>query len=480
MKLAIISVLLASLGIMACQQESTGPGSVTIQGTITHPTAQTVTVTARTHIGESEHLGEARLDSSGYFSMTFDIEGPTDAHLTHGSESTQMFLHGGDDITVTFNTAQFDESIAYTGEGADVNNYLAQKLLKEEAYMQGLSQSNMYKMELDTFLHASKKLDEFLTTHYETTFADTRVPEAFETYEATALKMQSINRREYYPVYHGYYTGNEDYTVDESYYTFRDEIDFNDKQALDVPEYREYFDGYVERKLMDLVEEDPELENDWPRVYQELITWIRNNDELKGALKDYVLASQINAYMGYFGTDGLDDHLNWYREHSQNPEYLSVVEDTYTEWSQIARGKPAPDFEYTSIDGDQVALSDFEGKVVYIDIWATWCGPCKREIPHSKTLKQKYADNDKVVFMYVSIDTNKDAWRNYLTRDPEFKGVHLITPAGWKSGLTSDYLINGIPRYILVDQESRIVSASAPRPSSGKVEVMIDELLEGV
>jgi thiol-disulfide isomerase/thioredoxin len=162
-----------------------------------------------------------------------------------------------------------------------------------------------------------------------------------------------------------------------------------------------------------------------------------------------------------------------------NPDagYITLIDKEYGKWEKVAQGNPAPDFSYQAPEGETVALSDFKGKVVYVDVWATWCGPCRAEFPHSKTLKKQYEGKD-VVFMYVSVDDSEDAWRNMLENDPEFAGVHVITGSAWDASIVKDYNISGIPRYILVDRDGKVVSASAPRPSSGeKLTTMIDEQL---
>lgn len=114
---------------------------------------------------------------------------------------------------------------------------------------------------------------------------------------------------------------------------------------------------------------------------------------------------------------------------------------------------------------------------MYIDVWATWCGPCIAEFPKSKQLQKKFQNNSKVEFLYVSVDKNKEAWKKMLADDMNFKGIHIIQIEGHGESIWESYQISGIPRYILIDQNGDIVSSDAARPSSGEIEKEINDLL---
>ena len=81
---------------------------------------------------------------------------------------------------------------------------------------------------------------------------------------------------------------------------------------------------------------------------------------------------------------------------------------------------------------------------------------------------------DEVAFLYVSIDDNEEAWTKFLKNDSLFTGIHLISENAWRSKIVNDYVINGIPRYILIDQNGIILNADEQPPSSG--EYLIDAI----
>lgn len=110
-------------------------------------------------------------------------------------------------------------------------------------------------------------------------------------------------------------------------------------------------------------------------------------------------------------------------------------------------------------------LAAAKGKVVYIDFWATWCAPCRLEIPDAKRLAREF-EKDDVVFLNLCAQSRKEDWSK-LIRQKELGGEHLLlTDAGYEQ-LAKLYSVNGFPTYVLIDRQGKVISKSAPRPSSG-------------
>ena len=145
--------------------------------------------------------------------------------------------------------------------------------------------------------------------------------------------------------------------------------------------------------------------------------------------------------------------------------FLSVVSFAQAPQTKVLKdGDKCIDFTYSDINGKKVSLSDLKGKYVLIDIWATWCPPCKKEIPYLKKLEEKM-HGKKIVFVSLSVDKNKKAWET-MVKDLKLGGIQLHN--GGDNALMKALDVSGIPRFVLLDKKGNIVRSKMIRPSSEK------------
>ncbi len=134
----------------------------------------------------------------------------------------------------------------------------------------------------------------------------------------------------------------------------------------------------------------------------------------------------------------------------------------------VAQKKADPNvFSFVNQQGAAVTLEDYRGKVVYLDIWASWCGPCLVEMPHSKQLHERFTKKqlENVVFLYVSIDDSEGNWKSALQKH-QLPGDQGWSKGGWRSRIVQYFGIQSIPRYILLDKKGQVADLNAQRPSS--------------
>lgn len=137
---------------------------------------------------------------------------------------------------------------------------------------------------------------------------------------------------------------------------------------------------------------------------------------------------------------------------------------------------PAPGFSLQDIHGNMVNLSDFLGKVVYIDFWATWCMPCRAEIPHLNHLKAELKDNKDIVIIGISTDAvkDKDKWKQLL-QELNMGDVQLFAGEDAKI-IMSDYNVRSIPHFTIISKDGSIFKNMTIRPSNPLIKQLLIDL----
>lgn len=140
---------------------------------------------------------------------------------------------------------------------------------------------------------------------------------------------------------------------------------------------------------------------------------------------------------------------------------------------EISAGDPIPyDPVIETPDGKKSKLSDLKGKVTYIDFWATWCGPCCKQIPFLEKLVEKMKDNKDVAFVSISSDSDREAWLKKVEKDkPQWQQYIFEASDGDKFMQAMN--ITGIPRFIILNADGTIAEPDALRPSDEGVEAQI-------
>ena len=356
-------------------------------------------------------------NKDGAFTISFNLDSATNLNFEHGVERTAMYVKPGDKIKLSIDTEEFDETIKY--EGSEESSFLAKLyLLAEKNDFLGevlyLSNLEEYKAILDIF-----KNDVF---------------EEFGTItDSSFIKEQIAGLDEMSNMFIDQQEKLADYTEDVRTYMWETrEIgsEFNFYAAMDSLN-GEQFSNMIER---------------YSAEFLALLSKVTDAEFIAEA-KDKITKTSKNWLERKMAIDNMPQE-----------------------------GEPAIGFTYPDKDGEKISLSDFKGTLVYVDVWATWCGPCRAEIPSLQQLEADYHGKD-ITFMSVSVDTNKEAWEK-MVADKELGGIQLWAD-GW-SEITKDYAIFGIPRFMLFDAEGNVISTNAPRPSSDEIRGLLNANLGGL
>jgi len=173
----------------------------------------------------------------------------------------------------------------------------------------------------------------------------------------------------------------------------------------------------------------------------------------------------------------MDSAYKMFMDFAKNERFRNSVKELYDRRMKYVKGAPSPSFAFADTSGAVVSLESLRGKYVYIDLWATWCGPCKREIPYLKQLEAKYHDKN-IAFVSISIDEvgDKQKWINFVRKE-KLTGIQIMADKAWETAFVKDYTIVGIPHFILLGPAGEIIEARAKRPSEPQLEEQLKELL---
>lgn len=194
------------------------------------------------------------------------------------------------------------------------------------------------------------------------------------------------------------------------------------------------------------------------------------NDTLKGMLA-------VNRVSRYKSLEKLQDDLAPYKKYFLTDSIRAKYLRFESSLASYAKGEKAYNFSYPDINGNTVTLASFKGKVVLVDTWATWCMPCKKEIPHLKKLEEELKGKD-IAIVSLSVDEAKDEtkWKDFVKKE-KLGGIQLY--AKGFSEFAKYYKINAIPRFLIFDKEGKIVTVDSPRPSEPELKELLLKLTEG-
>lgn len=203
---------------------------------------------------------------------------------------------------------------------------------------------------------------------------------------------------------------------------------------------------------------------------------------MEGLKRNFTNQQRINgmaaSYMAsYIRRAPKDLTATWeaFRQTCTDKEAVAKLQKDYDKFNPDT---DAPDFEITGCtDGKTYTLKDFRGKALYIDCWATWCGPCVAETPHLRKLVEHFKDDNRVEFIGVSFDSNRTKLDNYLAEEkPTWR--QFWCKDGFDSAIAKGYGFSGIPRFIFIDKNGKLIAGDAPRPSYENVIQFIEDGLK--
>jgi len=351
---------------------------------------------------------------NGTFTISFNLDSATYLRFEHGPEGTAMYVYPGDKIKLTIDTELFDETIKYKGSSS--SSYLAKKYLLEEGNdffgeVYYMSNTEEYKTYLDSY--KTSVINEFGDIT-DSTFINSEITDIDKNIVYFIERQEKL--AEYSEDAKTYMWETRNIARDFNFYAAIDSLNsagFNEMLTQYISEFQ---------SLLNKVTDTEFIVKEKERIKKTTNSWLERKIAIDNMPQE---------------------------------------------------GEAAIDFTYPDKDGNEFSLASFKGNLIYVDVWATWCGPCKAEIPSLQKLEKEYHEQN-ITFLSVSVDTDKDAWLK-MVKEKELGGTQLWAD-GW-SKITKDYAIFGIPRFMLFSAEGNVISTNAPRPSSEEIRGLLESNL---
>ena len=409
-----------------------------------------------------EHEYHFALDKTGHGRLVMDIEEDAFAVLVYGKLMTDVYLKEGNELKITWNPKDWKGSeIEVKSEDNGINQYIRYNI--ENAFKKAVA----CPFSLNDEEYVSK-VDSTIKSLYDE-IENTDFQEDVKNALKVSAKYNVLTWIFKYPRFHNY--GKR--MSQEDYFSFEHFLKYIFGQFEALPEYlgitsyRDYVKYWFYEYMQIYAFDDPYIVRK-EKACQYILDHVKDP-----VLKEYAIANTIIPYIKSEGIEKSDKLLNYFKQNVNNPLYVRSFERNYSYWAKVRPGSESDDFCYKDIDGKQVKLSDFKGKYVCIDIWATWCKPCCYEIPFIQEIEHRLKDKN-IVFVSISEDKDINAWKAMVKKE-NMGGVQLNY--GGNKDFMNYFYITAIPRFIIIDPEQKIVTARAPKPSSGDLEKMLNRLL---
>ncbi|MHC1704943.1 MAG: TlpA family protein disulfide reductase [Tenuifilaceae bacterium] len=427
-----------------------GPKEAVISGTFLNFKDTVVYLNTK---GITENI---KVNADKTFEYKVTLDKPAYFSLRASRKGFEVYVNPGDSTKITVDFDNLKDGAKFSGKLEAENKYLVERNAIVRGYMSNYKEvytldNEQFKLKLDSLKKEITEKISVIPNKEIALLETTRTDYLINTFKVN------------YPGYNAYYNSVE-LNPDSVDYSFLDGLDLNSAYHLMYVEYSQLVSTVIENKFRKELG-DVNLDSVPVEKLTKMFGCIDKN-VVNPEVRDYLKQNAFMEDLSYGEFWKLTDVVNKFLAECQTVGYKNIIEKLYNQKMLIAPGKTAPLFKYKDINGKEVALEDLKGKLVYIDFWATWCGPCRHELPYLEEVEKAY-EGKNIYFISMSVDDDMVAW-DKMVKEQKMKGIQLHADGAWNSIAAKEYQVKGIPTFVLIDHNGIIITPAAPRPSQGK------------
>jgi thiol-disulfide isomerase/thioredoxin len=477
MKISLLLVFVFSAHIIFAQPSVKTTGSFHMKGKVLNSIEKSWEFAITGFLGNK--INKIELLPDGSFDKTFSMEGKQEVYLYINNDAITFYVQPDDIIEISWDAKNFEKSFKIGGHSQwrtdelnlNLKQYFAirkpmMELHKKLGELRNAPDSVKYHLINDQY-NLQLKLILGATTPF-TSNTEVFINQQYYYYASLLRSNKLLQKFTLIPDMKIINPGNPALakTSIPGPLQYKGLID---KLFYECPQYRVFLFDYVRfgNELFNMFKTgDYTQKTDMAPFTPGLTDYYNGLAALKiYPIRDWYITKVIFNSFEVYTYDESEAILNEFLPRCKTQVYKDTLVSFYQMVKKFKSGNPAPPFSLMNENRKLVSLSDFKGKIVYIDFWGVGCAPCRYEIAnHVPKLHEKYAGKD-IVFINICVDVDEKTWKKTLS-EIKLEGINLIAEGWTNNQVCKEYNINGLPHYILLDKQGKFVNNNMARPSS--------------